>query len=312
MNNNQKYNRKKIHGFEMFLRTDDPGISSLLSKPKWHRKWHREPEFMDVIESEVSEGMTILDLGANIGYVTLYFAKILNGNGSIYAVEPDSNNFITLNKNILANNLGSLVSTFHAAIGGITGTATLFKSEHSNMHSIITDGANNSNTEDVNCFTIDDFIKDKDCPEFIKMDIEGAEVDVIKGMNTFLKMDKKIKILMELHPDKYDSTSFSDQAEKLFKHNFYPKIVISASTSKPKPFLDLGYYPEKEYKTGKWSRGIYKNVNCEDFIKLVSNSDEINVRYPFSMYLKRPWLIFGKVFTTKKIVRAVLFEKKLD
>ena len=92
---------KTIHGFKIYLDKKDPGISRTLIKPKFFRKWHREPEFMDIIEKEVTKGMVAFDLGANIGYVTLCLANLIGKQGHVYAVEPSPHNFEILKNKIL-------------------------------------------------------------------------------------------------------------------------------------------------------------------------------------------------------------------
>ena len=89
----EEIKKKKINGFDMLIMKDDPGISRVLNKSKWFRKWHREPDFMDIIMEEVKPGMTVLDLGANIGYVSLLLGRLIGDKGFMYAAEPDIKNF---------------------------------------------------------------------------------------------------------------------------------------------------------------------------------------------------------------------------
>ena len=85
--------KRKIGNHLMFLDRKDLGISKTLIKtPRW-RKWPREPEFMEIIQDEVREGMVAFDLGANIGYVTLILAELVGPSGHVYAVEPNPRNF---------------------------------------------------------------------------------------------------------------------------------------------------------------------------------------------------------------------------
>ena len=56
----------KVHNLKMAIRNDDPGISSILKKPRIFRKWHREPEFMSILERYLESEEIFFDLGCNI------------------------------------------------------------------------------------------------------------------------------------------------------------------------------------------------------------------------------------------------------
>ena len=72
---------KSLGDFSLYLDKNDPGISATLLKPKYFRKWHREPGFMDIIEAEVHRGDVVFEVGANIGYVTMFLAKYVGDSG---------------------------------------------------------------------------------------------------------------------------------------------------------------------------------------------------------------------------------------
>ena len=87
----------------MAIRKDDPGISSVLKKPLFFRKWHREPEFMTILERYLEPHEIFFDLGCNIGYVALYVLQNLNKEGFLYAIDPDPKNISALKKSIEHN-----------------------------------------------------------------------------------------------------------------------------------------------------------------------------------------------------------------
>ena len=69
---------KSFGDFSLYLDKNDPGISATLLKPKYFRKWHREPGFMDIIEAEVHRGDIIFEVGANtqlLSELTVYLLK---------------------------------------------------------------------------------------------------------------------------------------------------------------------------------------------------------------------------------------------
>ena len=55
---------------------------------------------MDIIQDEVKNGDVVLEIGANIGYVSMFLAKYVGENGKVYALEPAPRNYEILKKNI--------------------------------------------------------------------------------------------------------------------------------------------------------------------------------------------------------------------
>ena len=84
-----------VHGHKMFL---DPKDSLRLSIFGVY-----EPFETDLVQHEVGEGDVVLDIGANIGYYTLIFARIVGEGGKVFAFEPDPDNFALLKKNVEAS-----------------------------------------------------------------------------------------------------------------------------------------------------------------------------------------------------------------
>ncbi len=118
---------------------------------------------------------------------------------------------------------------------------------------------------------IPDFIVDKKTIDFIRMDIEGYEVEVFEGMMPLLE-DKNFspKILFETHRPKYDDTHHSMRKTliKMFKYGYYPKIVVSDNHPKGE-FLKRGYKPEALIHTDGYWRGIYYGVANKDAIDFI-------------------------------------------
>jgi len=302
---------KSLGGFNLYLDRKDPGISETLRKPKYFRKWHREPEFMDLIEAEVNKGDSAFDLGANIGYVTMHLAHYVGEGGKVYAVEPSPRNFSILKKTIEVNKIGHIVEAQQLAISSKTGTRELNISKESNLNSFAKT-KHTTKTIEVKTTSIDDFFKDRRFPNFIKMDIEGAEVDALAGIDKILAAsDAPIKILMEIHPMYYKEDDFSKQLIRLFDKGFSTKYLVSAGSARPPYFSSKGYVPIKTYQTGDWGRGLYENVLNEHVIESCSKLfDDNEVRLPIASLIKNPMRLKARTLLSPKIVRAILLERK--
>lgn len=302
--------KKTIGSHEMLLDKTDHGISRVLIKKSNSRKWPREPEFMDIITDELSEGMVAFDLGANIGYITLIMADMVGKNGHVYAVEPDPHNFVILEKNIRLNNYTERVSTYQTAISDRNGTCRFFHSKFSNLGSLCATG-NTNGVIDVAVQTGDKFFSDKLQPDFIKMDIEGAEVEAIEGMlKTLEKKRGVVKILMETHSMYYNpEDSLKQQLIKLFEIGFRIKYLITAGVPRPFFFASRGYKPCKVYNSGYWTRGVYSGISNEDVLESVRNIHTEVIKKSFKKCLLRPWQFLNRTVHNPKLVRGLFLEK---
>lgn len=182
-----------VHGYKMFANT----LDRLCALVMW--KFNKLESFeSEVIKNNVKEGMTVLDIGANIGYHTLELARLVGEKGKVYAFEPDPNNFRLLEKNIHANHYHNIV-TIQKAVSQKSGQAKLFRSEgHSGDHRLY-DSKDGRPTVDVETVCLDEFFSDSQPVHFIKMDIQGAEYEAMLGMSALIKR-QNLKILTEYMP----------------------------------------------------------------------------------------------------------------
>ena len=174
----------KINGFEIFVDPLDLGISRALSSPvsRFFRRWPREPDFMELLYSELLPTDVVIDLGANIGFMTIHMSKIVNKPSQIFAIEPSSRNMHILSENLALNGLTE-IKTIQCAVSNQNTTASFHLSKHSNLHSL--DGSLNLVSSEVA-----EQVKVRDAselfaqlkPNFVKMDVEGAELDIFESI----------------------------------------------------------------------------------------------------------------------------------
>lgn len=115
-----------VQGHKMYLPTmDDVGIISfdLILNEVW------EPIETNFFKREIKENDIVLDIGANIGYYTLLFARQVGTKGKVYAFEPEPNNFSLLAKNVLINKYENVIY-IDKAVSDINGSQKLFLSEY--------------------------------------------------------------------------------------------------------------------------------------------------------------------------------------
>lgn len=158
-----------------------------------------EPLETEFLKKEVKSGDVVLDIGANIGYYTLIFARAVGQGGMVYAFEPNPTNFSLLKKNIEINGYTNVV-LIQKAVSNTTGKLKLYLSETNKGDHRIYDSGEERVSLEVECVAIDDYFANcRKRIDLIKMDVQGSEGLVIKSMPALLQKD--IKIISEYWPE---------------------------------------------------------------------------------------------------------------
>lgn len=139
-------------------------------------------------------GMTACDVGANIGYLTLWFSNKVGPTGRVYSFEPDPNNFQELVRNI-RNNRISHCYPICSAVGSHDGAVPFSYGVNGGV-------GNLDNESNCNVTSLDSFVKRHGITglNLIKIDVEGYESEVLRGMTTILGNVKKPILYIEVHP----------------------------------------------------------------------------------------------------------------
>lgn len=145
----------------------------------------------------VQPGMTVVDVGGNIGIYTRYFAKLNGPTGRVHSFEPGPSNFEHLKENTrgLAN-----VALNHAAVGERNGVIKLFISDELNVDHRTFDSGDGRRSIDVPVVSLDDYFKPGEKVDFIKIDVQGYEWSVLQGARRVLAENADVKILVEYWP----------------------------------------------------------------------------------------------------------------
>ncbi len=202
-----------VHGHKMFLDTYDTlGLSLNGSYEEFET---------EIIMKDVKQGDIVLDIGANIGYYTLIFARLVGEKGKVYAFEPDPVNFALLKRNVEINGYDNVV-LIEKAVSDRSGKIRLFLCEENKGDHRIYNSGDHRDVIDVEGVSVDDYFEKKQHIDFIKMDIQGAEGLVLQGMEYILKSNKAVKIVTEFWPIglKRSGTSSKPVLACLLNHGF--------------------------------------------------------------------------------------------
>jgi FkbM family methyltransferase len=160
------------------------------------RSFRYEDELELLFRDSVAVDYTFIDCGANFGYWSVLTSSAPYGSHKAIAIEPSSQNFAKLKNNAKIN--GNRFEAVKCAIGASKGTARLSGTKHE-AFSIAGDAA--SGGEDVPVIALDDLLADGKIPAdgkyLIKLDVEGVEIEAIKGGTRLLQGD--IILLCEEH-----------------------------------------------------------------------------------------------------------------
>ncbi len=152
-----------------------------------------------IMEEKIKVGNITVDVGANIGLHTLNMARIVGNTGRVFAFEPDPSNFEILEKNVKINNYQNIILE-QKAVGDKHGRTTLYQSDNPGNHRLFPLTKQAKGQIQVELTSLDKYFIDSNLANkinFIKIDVEGFEFSVLKGMKNILKNNKKIKILFE-------------------------------------------------------------------------------------------------------------------
>ncbi len=155
---------------------------------------------------KVRPGSFVLDIGGNVGQYAILFGAVTGSSGKVISFEPDPDHRRVLEKNIVLNGFSDTVHAEGLAVSDQNGSHILFSRKNDQMSSLVRSGlGTNAHSPEVREQTIsmvrlDDYLaRNKlDFPDWVKIDTEGAEVNVLRGARNLLK--SKATMLCELHP----------------------------------------------------------------------------------------------------------------
>jgi FkbM family methyltransferase len=183
-------------------------LHSFKHKGYWYHGKNREKDTIDLFNKLINKEQTVIEIGGHIGYFSLLFSSLVGEKGKVLVFEPGENNLPYTRKNLSQCNNIKLIEK---AASDTNGMLTFYIENLT--------GQNNTLVKDYDVFTansevsfvessyqkvevesvrIDDFIlENKIFPNFIKIDVEGAELMVLQGMTECLKNIKPI-LMVEL------------------------------------------------------------------------------------------------------------------
>lgn len=189
-------------------------LLSWLHKGYWYYGLSREEEEIQRFRELINEGMMVLEIGGHIGYVTQLFEELVGEYGKVYVAEPFPNSRYFLKKNVLPSTCILPVALSDAvgrselytdSFGGFTNSLVREFTAESNTSMSLSQKNHNVDLGKihVDTITVDALCEDLSIsPNFIKIDVEGAELNVLKGAkNTLNSVDSLMVEISRNHEE---------------------------------------------------------------------------------------------------------------
>lgn len=204
-------------------------VQSLLTK---------EPSTIEWLDS-FPMGSKMLDVGANVGMYSIY-ASVMR-EAAVFAFEPESQNYATLCRNIVANNLSDCVIAWSAALSDVEAFDRLHLSQfqagsscHSFGESLDPYLKEKKNPFIQGCYstTVDKLVASGaiPVPNFIKIDVDGIEHKIVKGAEKTLQNPEVASLLIEINPHLAEHRWIIDHLATLGFHYDPAQVAKAART----------------------------------------------------------------------------------
>ena len=191
----------------------------------------REEEIIEKFQP--INGEIVVDVGAHYGRYTLIAANCIGSKGKVIAIEADPKNFDMLNENIKLNKFENIKTLNYAASSNKSKVKLSIpekKAGHTIYSSIIPGRSPTEKFIEVNANTLDNLLAENGISleriKWIKIDVEGAELEVLKGATDVLSKSKDIALLIEIHNLGDGKNFYEPIMDLLKKYNFKTEFEI--------------------------------------------------------------------------------------
>jgi len=160
-----------------------------------------EERVLDLLVSFLGPGDVVYDIGSNVGLYAVLLAKRVGAQGLVVAFEPQEQNYIHLQENLRLNGVEN-VRSYRQALGDRGGRAELYASEVIGSSSLVQQQPRDAVAEVVDVSTGDDLVAAErlPVPRVVKIDVEGYEYAVLRGLRETLSQRACELVSCEVHP----------------------------------------------------------------------------------------------------------------
>ena len=211
--------------------------------------YYERAESLRVIEL-LSTGDVVVDVGANIGYYTCLMSKSVGAEGVVFAFEPVSDNREVLEENIALNGLNN-VSVYSCALAEVKEKSKIYlNNDNLGAHSLV-GGENAQHSIEIDVVPFDEVVPYRQIA-LVKIDVEGYELSVLRGMEEHARKGMIKHILIEYTPSKIAQNGQSPaEFFSIIKRHGFNGEVISNTVDIPDMLLNDVQSNLKDYIVNK-------------------------------------------------------------
>ncbi len=266
----RRFVAKRIYDYSMWLDLEDRGISrSLLLFGQ------RELDHKAMLERVLKPGMSVFDIGANIGYYVLMELGLVGPSGRMLAIEPSPSNVELLRRNLALNGAGDRVRLVSGAVSDRAGRRRIHLSRQSNLNTFHAEGSAAAHLSgasvEVETFTVTGLAAEHGAPDLIRMDVEGHEVEVIDGLLPAVAAGEMAPmIIFETHRSRYGADhDMAASLRGLFDCGYRVPLAASSQQSGTELIEARGYRGSAPIATDGVTRVLFEDLGQDDAIDFI-------------------------------------------
>lgn len=268
----QRFVQRKIYDYRLWLDMEDRGISRTLLL-----FGERELEHKAMLEQIARPGMRVFDIGANIGYYAIMESRLIGPQGMLLAIEPSPANVALLKRNLELNSIENIVVQ-EGAVSSESGRKDFHLATQSNLNTFHDTGTGvahlSGKSVEVNTYTVPQLAHEHGAPDLLRMDVEGHEVQVLKGMIDDVRAGAMMPVVIfETHLTRYrEDNDFEPVLRQLFECGYHVSLAASSWENGTKIVNGKGYSGIRKIRTDGVERELFENISDEDAIEMICRS----------------------------------------
>lgn len=204
-----------------------------------HGHYSREMHCQDAMLSRLSPGAVVFDIGANIGYYTIQFAEAAGADGQVHAFEPVESTHRILDRNVAINSLESVVTNRCIVSSDLSDKRIHISEDATGNCAVDIEGAE---FETVASTTLMTYCAEHniDHIDLVKIDVEGHELHVLRGMSDLLAANRVENLFLEMNSDalSHAGTSNAEVTEFLRSFGYRATSICTGRESEYSPEND--------------------------------------------------------------------------
>ena len=199
-----------------------------------------ENTLLECLASHLRRGGVLYDVGAHVGFVTLVGARLVGTEGKVFAFEADPENSSRILGHARTNSLPQ-IEVIRSAVWSECKTLSFHRASDASSRNTgaVVQSAENSNDRDlisIPAVTLDRFAQEHHAPDLVKIDVEGAEGEVLRGAETVFR-DSKPVLICEVHNSRASEAVSRWLAERGYRWDWlsqdeqFPRHLVAQARS---------------------------------------------------------------------------------